>query len=285
MRDQLAIPQVDIRGGFNDAVGDIVRFVPRAIAFIAILVIGWIIARLLARAVNGILERVGFDRAVERGGVKRALERSKYDASDIVAKLVFYAGVLFTLQLAFGVWGPNPVSTLINNIVGWLPRAVVAVIIVVVASAIASAVRDLLSSAVGGLSYGRILADVAGWFIVALGVIAALNQIGVATTVTTPVLIAVLATVGGVIVVGVGGGLIRPMQSRLERALQKAETETGRGGVPQPGAAAERGGMERGGMEHGAARQPEPAGMAGGQGDGRSGDGMRRPHSQPAGRH
>ncbi|MEV0397311.1 mechanosensitive ion channel family protein [Polymorphospora rubra] len=278
MRDQLAIPQVDIRGGFNDAVGDIVRFVPRAIAFIAILVIGWIIARLLARAVNGILERVGFDRAVERGGVKRALERSKYDASDIVAKLVFYAGVLFTLQLAFGVWGPNPVSSLINNIVGWLPRAVVAVIIVVVASAIASAVRDLLASAVGGLSYGRILADVAGWFIVALGVIAALNQIGVATTVTTPVLIAVLATVGGVIVVGVGGGLIRPMQSRLERALQKAETETGRGGAPQPGA-------ERGGMERGAARQPEPAGMAAGQGDGRSGDGMRRPHSQPAGRH
>ena len=42
--------------------------------------------------------------------------------------------------------------------------------------------------------------------IVGLGVIAALNQIGVATTVTTPVLIAVLATGGGVIVVGVGGG-------------------------------------------------------------------------------
>ncbi|MEV0729827.1 hypothetical protein [Polymorphospora sp. NPDC050346] len=281
MRDQLAIPQVDIRTDVNNVVGDIVRFVPRAIAFIAILVIGWIIARLLARAVNGILERVGFDRAVERGGIKRALERSKYDASDIVAKLVFYAGVLFTLQLAFGVWGPNPVSSLINNIVGWLPRAVVAVIIIVVASAIASAVRDLLSSTLGGLSYGRVLSDVAGWFIVALGVIAALNQIGVATTVTTPVLIAVLATVGGVIVVGVGGGLIRPMQTRLERALQKTEQEAGRGGAQQGGA--QQGGAQQG---RGGMRQPEPAGASAGGGDGhRSGDGMRRPHSQPAGRH
>jgi hypothetical protein len=62
-------------------------------------------------------------------------------------------------------------------------------------------------------------------FVLALGVIAALNQIGVATTVTAPVLIAVLATVGGVIVVGVGGGMVRPMQQRWERWLNRAEEE------------------------------------------------------------
>jgi hypothetical protein len=62
-------------------------------------------------------------------------------------------------------------------------------------------------------------------FVIALGVIAALNQIGVATAVTTPVLIAVLATVGGVIVVGMGGGMIRPMQRRWERWLDRAEQD------------------------------------------------------------
>jgi len=56
-------------------------------------------------------------------------------------------------------------------------------------------------------------------------VIAALNQIGVATTVTTPVLIAILASVAGVIIVGVGGGLIKPMQARWEGYLTKAEEE------------------------------------------------------------
>jgi hypothetical protein len=62
-------------------------------------------------------------------------------------------------------------------------------------------------------------------FILFLGVIAALNQVGVATTVTTPVLIAILATVAGVIIVGAGGGLIKPMQHRWERYLLKAEEE------------------------------------------------------------
>ncbi|GII26189.1 mechanosensitive ion channel family protein [Planosporangium mesophilum] len=210
----------------SDALRNVVLFIPKFVAFLAILVIGWLVARLLLKVVDTVLERIGFDRWVERGGIKAALARSRYDASDIVAKLVYYAVLLFTLQLAFGVWGPNPVSALIGGIVAWLPRAFVAVIIVVVASAIAGAVRDLITGALGGLSYGRALANVASWFIIAIGVIAALNQIGVATTVTTPILVAVLATIAGILIVGVGGGLVRPMQNRLERWLDRVSAES-----------------------------------------------------------
>ncbi|CCH18210.1 Conserved TM helix repeat-containing protein [Micromonospora lupini str. Lupac 08] len=214
----------------SDAVGDALRsvmlFLPKAVAFLAILVAGWLIAKAVLKIVEKVLERVGFDRAVERGGIRRALSRSRYDASDIVAKLVYYGVLLLTLQLAFGIWGPNPISDLITAVVAWLPRAFVAIVIVVVAAAIANAVKDIISGALGGLSYGRVLAGIASVFILGLGVIAALNQIGVATAVTTPVLIAVLATVGGILVVGVGGGLIRPMQSRWEAWLTRAEQES-----------------------------------------------------------
>jgi hypothetical protein len=172
-----------------------------------------------------VLERVGFDRVVERGGIRRMLARSKYDPSDIIAKLVFYGLLLVTLQIAFGLWGPNPVSALLTAIVAWLPRAVVAIIIVVVAGAIAQAVNDMIRGTLGGLSYGNLLGTIASVFIWGLGIIAALNQIGVATTVTMPVLIAVLATISGVLIVGVGGGLVRPMQQRWERWLGRAENE------------------------------------------------------------
>ncbi|TDC29985.1 hypothetical protein E1211_25055 [Micromonospora sp. 15K316] len=219
-----------MRDNVGDAVGDAFRsvmlFVPKAVAFLAILVVGWYVAKAVLKLVNRILERVGFDRAVERGGVRRVLDRSRYDASDIVAKLVQYGLLLVTLQLAFGIWGPNPVSDLIAGVVAWLPRAFVAAVIVVVAAAIASAVKDIVGGALGGLSYGRVLATLAYVFLLGLGVVAALNQIGVATTVTTPVLVAVLATVGGILVVGVGGGLIRPMQSRWEAWLTRVEQES-----------------------------------------------------------
>lgn len=88
--------------------------------------------------------------------------------------------------------------------------------------------KTLVDGALGGLSYGKTLANVASAFMLFLGVVAALNQVGVATTVTTPILIAILATVGGVIVVGAGGGLIKPMQHRWEDYLSEAEDEAPR---------------------------------------------------------
>jgi hypothetical protein len=205
-----------------------VTFVPKLLLFLFILVIGVIIAKVLAKAVNAVLERVGFDRAIERGGIARVMERSKYDASDILAKIVYYAVLLFTLQLAFSAFGPNPISELLTAIIAFLPRVFVAIVIVVVAAAIAAGVKSLIEGTLGGLSYGRVLANIAAVFILGLGIIAALNQVGIATTVTTPVLIAVLATIAGILIVGVGGGLIRPMQSRWESYLTKAEAEAPR---------------------------------------------------------
>lgn len=138
---------------------------------------------------------------------------------------MYYGVLLIALQIAFGVFGPNPVSALLSAIVAWLPKAIVAIIIVVVAAAVGRVLADLVGSALGGVSWGSFAAKFVHIFVVALGVIAALGQIGVATLVTAPVLIAVLATIGGVLVVGVGGGMVRPMQQRWERWLSRAEQE------------------------------------------------------------
>jgi hypothetical protein len=212
--------------GLSDMWRSVLLFLPAALAFIAILVIGYVVARLLRTLVAKTLRRTGFDKAADRGAVGRTLRSGQVSASDLGAKIVFYAVLLFALQLAFGIWGPNPVSDLLTALIAWLPRAFVAIVIIVVAAAIAGAVHDLIVSALGGLPYGRVLARAAGIVIIALGVIAALDQIQIATAVTQPLLIAVLATVAGVLIVGVGGGLIRPMQQRWEGWLSKAGAES-----------------------------------------------------------
>ncbi|MEU5550504.1 hypothetical protein ABZ738_12090 [Micromonospora sp. NPDC047793] len=277
MPETLAARQVNIGDAVADMWRSVLLFVPRAIAFIAILVVGWLIARAVLKIVDTVLERVGFDRAVERGGIKRALERTRYDASDILARLAYYAVLLFTLQFAFGVWGPNAISNLIGGVVAWLPRAFVAIVIVVIAAAIANAVRDLVSGALGGLSYGRVLADLTAVFIIALGVIAALNQVGIATTVTTPVLIAVLATVAGILIVGVGGGLVKPMQNRWDGWLHRIAEESRAVREQRQGAQAGRSDMQRQMADRSGQRtQPTSTGqessMSGGRGTYQSGN-------------
>jgi hypothetical protein len=83
-------------------------FVPKLLGFLTILIIGYFIAKLLDRLVDRLLERVGFDRWVERGALKTALDRSRFDASDILSVVTFWAVFVIALQLAFGVSVPIP---------------------------------------------------------------------------------------------------------------------------------------------------------------------------------
>ena len=211
--------------GVEDAWAKVAAFVPRLFAFLVILVIGWFVAKAIAKIVNGILERVGFDQAVERGGVKKALERSEYDASDLLGKIAYYAVLLLVLQMAFGVFGTNPVSTLIAGVIAFLPKLFAAIVIVIVAAAIAAAVKEIVQTALGGLSYGKALAGVASAAIMATGLFAALSQLQIAPAIVNGLFYAVLAIVVGSAVIAIGGGGIKPMAAQWEKALAKVQEE------------------------------------------------------------
>ena len=200
-------------------------FVPKLIGFLAILIIGYFVAKIIAKVVDKVLERVGFDRAVEKGGLRKALAKSQYDPSDILAKIVFYTLFLFVLQMAFAVFGPNPISELIQSVIAYLPKVFVAIVIVVVASAIATAVREIIDAALGGLSYGKMLGNLAGIAILALGVFAALNQLEIAEPIVNGLFYALLAVVAGSAIIAIGGGGIQPMRGRWENVLTKYDQE------------------------------------------------------------
>jgi hypothetical protein len=52
----------------NDMWHSVATFAPELVAFLLILIIGLIVAKLISTAVDKILERVGFDRAVDAAG-------------------------------------------------------------------------------------------------------------------------------------------------------------------------------------------------------------------------
>lgn len=83
------LTKVDYGQGVEDAWSEIASFVPRLAAFLLILLVGYFIIKVLAKAVDKALERVGFDRAVERGGVARAMSKSQYDASTLFRRFSF----------------------------------------------------------------------------------------------------------------------------------------------------------------------------------------------------
>lgn len=217
----------EFQSGLGDAWASIATFIPKFVAFLLILVIGYFIAKAIEKVIDRVLERVGFDRAVERGGVGRALAQSQFDASSLLAKVVFYVILLFVLQLAFGMFGPNPVSELITGVVAYLPNVFAAILIIVVGAAIAAGVKEIVEASIGGLSYGRGLALAASTAILVVTIFAALDQLNIAENIVTGLFYALLAIVVGSAVVAIGGGGIKTMQRYWERTADRADRESG----------------------------------------------------------
>lgn len=224
----VVIGAIDWEGGLEDAWSVIITFIPRLLAFLLILGIGYFVAKAIEKVLDRIFERVGFDRLVERGGVRTALSRSSLDASSILARIVFYIAFLFVLQLAFSVFGPNPITDLLEGIIAFLPKLFVAVLIVVITAAVAAGAKTVIESVLGGLSYGRMMALIAGAAIWFVGVAAALNQIEVAPEIVNGLFYAMLALVVGIGIVAIGGGGVQPMRERWQRALARMDEEAPR---------------------------------------------------------
>lgn len=203
-------------------------FLPKFVLFIAIMVIGYFVAKWIGRLVNAALERVGFDKLVERGGIKKALSKTEYDASDLMCKLAFYMIFLFVLQLAFGVFGPNPVSDILTRVIAFLPTVFVSLLIVVVTAAIAKAVKDILTAILGGLSYGKALAGFASGAVIVTGIFAALSHLGIAPAIVNGLFYTLLAIVAGSAIVAIGGGGIQPMRQQWDKALGRIQEEAPR---------------------------------------------------------
>lgn len=230
MSPNIAVQAIDWQGSLSSTLDTVIAFVPKLLMFLVVLVIGWIIAKVVSKLVATVLDKVGFDRVLERAGVTQYFSGS-FGPIELLAKIIYYWILLVALQLALQAFGPNPLTDIINQIFAWLPQLIVAIVIVIIVMAIANAVYEVLSNALSSASYGSMVAKAAQVAIIGFGLIAALNQIGIAVSVTNSVMIAILATLSGVLIVGVGGGLIGPMRQRWEGWLQQAQAEakSGRG--------------------------------------------------------
>src|SRR5215467_11986019 len=132
----------DIGQQFADLLGTVVGVAVKVLIFLVIIGLGWFVGSWLRKWITKGLRRIGFDRAIERGGLNRVL--GGRTASHLTGRLVQFAFLLFVLQLAFGIFGPNPVSALIEDVIRWLPKLFAAVLIIIVTAALAGWIKELV---------------------------------------------------------------------------------------------------------------------------------------------
>src|SRR5438046_2042834 len=138
-----------IFNAFANALNLILTFIPRLIGFLIILIVGLIIATLVAKAVTLLLRKVGFDRMADRIGLTRFEQRMgvKMDAAGILGKIVYWFIVLIFLVPAADALGVPAVSNVLNSLVAYIPNVFVAILVLFLGTLAGTVLGDLVRGA------------------------------------------------------------------------------------------------------------------------------------------
>ena len=170
--------------------------IPRVIGFAVILIVGWIIASLIATAVAAVLRTVKFNDLAERSGFAGFVQKAgiRTDASGALASIAKWFVRLIALVVAFDALGLPAVSQVLQQLLLWIPNLVVAMVVLVLAGLVANAVHALIRGATAQADLGSpdLLANVARGAIWAFGIVIAVNQLGIATTLVNTLFMAIV---------------------------------------------------------------------------------------------
>jgi len=159
----------------------VMEFLPRLLAMLIIVVVGWVVARLAKVILPRILNFVRFNSLFVKAGVTQVLTKAALPTpSEMLARLVFW--VLWITFILFGLEALQipALQEEISGLFRVLPQIFVALVILFVGGLIANfAARATLLAAVNANSPSpRLISTVVRFVIIALAVTMALERIG-----------------------------------------------------------------------------------------------------------
>lgn len=188
-----------------------INFLPALVGAILVFVAGWIVAVALGKVVEHIVKMIKVDDVMEKAGTKSRFKKVgvEINVAKFLGGLVKWFLILVFLMAATDILKLTQVTMFLNSIVLYLPNVVVAAVILAVAFLVASFVFAVVkgSTKVAGIVSATLLATVAKWAIVIFGFLAALVQLGIASSLINTLfigLVAMLALAGG-LAFGLGG--------------------------------------------------------------------------------
>ncbi|MES2536516.1 MAG: small-conductance mechanosensitive ion channel [Pseudomonadota bacterium] len=158
--------------------------IPRVLGFIIILVVGWFIATLIAKAIQALLRAVNFNGLADRAGLTDFVKRMgvKTDASEFLANIAKWFIRLIVMVVAFDALGLPAVSSILSQFLLWIPNLVVALVVLVLGGLAAKAVDGLVrgATAEAGFTNPNMIARIATTAVWIFTIVIAVNQIGIA---------------------------------------------------------------------------------------------------------
>lgn len=183
--------------------------IPKVLAFAVILVVGWFVAGLIARAVAGLLRAVRFNELAARSGFDGFVRNIgvENDSAGFLAMVAKWFIRLIVLVVAFDALGLPAVSDVLRQLLLWLPNLAVGLVVLVIGGLLANAAAGVVRGATASAGFGHpdLMANIARGAVWVFAIIVAVNQIGIAQELVNTLFMGAVALI--VLALGLSFGL------------------------------------------------------------------------------
>lgn len=214
-----------LQSTFQGLIAQIMGFLPQLLGAILIVIIGSIIAWALRLVVQKVIAALKVDEMLGRMQVSSAFKKVGVNlhVGNLLSWIVKWFVIILFIIAAADVLGWTQVTVFLNDVVSYIPNVLIAVVILLVGIVLGSFVYDIVTTAVRSANLGsaHLLAGISKWSIFVFAFIAAMQQLGIATSllqILTTGLVAMLAIAGG-LAFGLGG------QEHAKKFLQHLQND------------------------------------------------------------
>jgi small-conductance mechanosensitive channel len=207
----------------QNALSTFLSYLPQLVGAIVIFIIGYIVAKVLQAVVGRVLQGIGFDSWMEKGGIKQFFDRAQtsYTPATVLGRLVFWFVFIIALTMAADALGIPQVSAVLGQLIAYIPSIIAAILI------LAALLANFVSGIVRGATGSGLLANVARYAIIVYAVFAAITELGIAVELTAPTFLILLGAVAlaAALAFGIGGREVA--QDILQKAYNRSNEVTG----------------------------------------------------------
>ena len=197
----------------------------------AVLLFGWIISKIIAKAIHKVLAGIGVDKMAGRVNDIDFIKKSKLSLtpSQLIPKIIYYILLLIFAMIAAEVLQMPIVSTMVADLIAFIPNLIVALILFLIGIILADFMKSLVLTACIslGIPSGRVIANFVFYLVFLTLTITALDQASIQTSLISTNLTILVAGIVGAFSIGYGLASKDTMANYLASFYTKNKVKVG----------------------------------------------------------
>lgn len=130
-----------------------IAYAPRLLLAVIVLIVGWVVAKLLRKVAVKILRRLRVDEAAEKAGIENFLLKGgvRFTTVTLLAALLYWSLFFVSVFFALGILGLEFAQERLGQIIFYLPKIFIAVIILIFGSLVSKVAKILTDAFLNNL--------------------------------------------------------------------------------------------------------------------------------------